>query len=161
MEGETFYMMSTYTPQVWLEEHCEIKFWEDLEALVHREYHYENNIFLGGDLNGHVGRTSRGYEGSYGVYDLGEGNVEDKSILDFLLAHDFTIANTLFFGVVLSAYCTKEINCVIAGAGYYNTELHVIDGIPQLIFVRSSYTIEVGFYDFFYPFSHFKSLFLN
>ena len=134
---------------------------EDLEALVHREYHYENKIFLGGDLNGHVGRTSRGYEGSYGVYDLGEGNVEDKSILDFLLAHDFTIANTLFFGVVLSAYCTKEINCVIAGAGYYNTELHVIDGIPQLIFVRSSYTIEVGFYDFCYPFSHFKSLFLN
>ena len=121
----------------------------------------ENNIFLGGDLNAHVGRTSRGYEGSCGVYDLGEGSVEGKSILEFLLAHDFTIANTSPFGVVLSAYCTEEINCVSAGAGYYNTELHVIDGIPQLIFVRSSYTIEVGFYDFFYPFSHFKSLFLN
>ncbi|KAL5148154.1 COP9 signalosome complex subunit 6a [Glycine soja] len=88
------------------------------------------------------GRTSRGYEGSCGVYDLGEGSVEGKSILEFLLAHDFTIANTSPFGVVLSAYCTEEINCVSAGAGYYNTELHVIDGIPQLIFVRSSYTIE-------------------
>nr|KYP34423.1 Retrovirus-related Pol polyprotein LINE-1 [Cajanus cajan] len=53
-------------------------------------------IFLGGDLNGHVGGDSRGYEGFHGGHGLGVANREGKTILDFSLAFDLTIVNTCF-----------------------------------------------------------------
>lgn len=53
-----------------------------------------------------------------------------------------------FFVVFLPAYCNEEMSSVLLPfLAIATTELHVIDGIPQLIFVRSSYTIEVGFFD--------------
>ncbi|KAH1262945.1 Phosphoinositide phospholipase C 6 [Glycine max] len=53
-------------------------------------------VFLGGDLNGHVGSVARGFEGVYGGFGLGEMNEEGKSILEFSEALDLSIANTWF-----------------------------------------------------------------
>ncbi|KAL5153310.1 Craniofacial development protein 2 [Glycine soja] len=53
-------------------------------------------VFLGGDLNGHVGSVARGFEGVHGGFGLGEMNGEGKSILEFSEALDLSIANTWF-----------------------------------------------------------------
>jgi len=95
VELDAFNVISAYAPQVGLEEHLKVKFWEELEGLI-QDIPLGEKIFLGGDLNGHVGRVSRGFEGLHGGYGLGEINAEGKSILDFSSAFDLTIANTCF-----------------------------------------------------------------
>ena len=46
-------------------------------------------IFIGGDLNGHVGKTSGGY-------GFRERNAAGEAILEFAMAYDLAIANTYF-----------------------------------------------------------------
>ncbi|KAL5141766.1 Metal tolerance protein 6 [Glycine soja] len=58
--------------------------------------HQGEKVFLGGDLNGHVGSVARGFEGVHGGFGLGEMNGEGKSILEFSEALDLSIANTWF-----------------------------------------------------------------
>ena len=53
-------------------------------------------LFIGGDLNGHVGKTKTGFEGVHGCFGLGDRNQEGKGILDFAVAYDLLVANTLF-----------------------------------------------------------------
>lgn len=48
------------------------------------------------DLNAHVGSASREYEGLHGGYGSRESNAEDKTILDFSSALEFTKANASF-----------------------------------------------------------------
>jgi len=45
--------------------------------------------------------------------------------------------------VIFPACCAESNSVLLLVLAVANSELHVIDGIPQLIFVRSSYTIEV------------------
>ena len=40
-------------------------------------------VVLGGDLNGHVGQKSEGYEGVHGGFGYGVRNVEGEKILEF------------------------------------------------------------------------------
>ena len=54
------------------------------------------NLFIGGDLNGHVGTTNTGFEGVHGGFGLGDRNQEGRDILDFAVAYDLLVANTLF-----------------------------------------------------------------
>ncbi|KAH1232354.1 Craniofacial development protein 2 [Glycine max] len=84
---DTFNVISGYAPQV--------KFWEDLEGLL-QDIPQGEKVFLGGDLNGHVGSVARGFEGVHGGFGLGEMNGEGKSILEFSEALDLSIANTWF-----------------------------------------------------------------
>jgi len=82
VEQDTFNVISAYAPQVGLEEHVKVKFWEKLEGLI-QDIPLGEKVFLGEDLNGHVGSVSKGFEGLHGGYGLGEVNAEGKSILDF------------------------------------------------------------------------------
>ncbi|KAL5153826.1 LINE-1 retrotransposable element ORF2 protein [Glycine soja] len=84
-----------YAPQVGLAEHFKVKFWEDLEGVL-QDIPQGEKVFLGGDLNGHVGSVARGFEGVHGGFGLGEMNGEGKSILEFSEALDLSIANTWF-----------------------------------------------------------------
>ncbi|KAH1229280.1 Craniofacial development protein 2 [Glycine max] len=84
---DTFNVISGYAPQV--------KFWEDLEGVL-QDIPQGEKVFLGGDLNGHVGSVDRGFEGVHGGFGLGEMNGEGKSILEFSEALDLSIANTWF-----------------------------------------------------------------
>ncbi|KAH1250173.1 Craniofacial development protein 2 [Glycine max] len=92
---DTFNVISGYAPQVGLAEHFKVKFWEDLEGVL-QDIPQGEKVFLGGDLNGHVGSVARGFEGVHGGFDLGEMNGEGKSILEFSEALDLSIANTWF-----------------------------------------------------------------
>ncbi|KAH1253965.1 Craniofacial development protein 2 [Glycine max] len=80
---------------VGLAEHFKVKFWEDLEGVL-QDIPQGEKVFLGGDLNGHVGSVDRGFEGVHGGFGLGEMNGEGKSILEFSEALDLSIANTWF-----------------------------------------------------------------
>lgn len=93
VKQDTFNVISTYVLQVTLEVHLKVKFWDDLEGLLQDIPQWEK-LFLGRDLNGHVRSVAKDFEGVHERYDLGEVNVEDKSILEFSLIFDLTIANT-------------------------------------------------------------------
>ncbi|KAH1266214.1 Uncharacterized protein GmHk_01G001757 [Glycine max] len=92
---DTFNVISGYAPQVGLAEHFKVKFWEDLEGVL-QDIPQGEKVFLGGDLNGHVGSVDRGFEGVHGGFGLGEMNGEGKSILEFSEALDLSIVNTWF-----------------------------------------------------------------
>jgi hypothetical protein len=52
-------------------------------------------LFIGGDLNGHVGSTRVGFDGVHGDFGYGSRNQEGEGILNFALAYDLFITNTL------------------------------------------------------------------
>jgi hypothetical protein len=53
-------------------------------------------LFIGGDLNGHACSTRVGFNGVHGGFEYGSRNQEGEGILNFALAYDLIIANTLF-----------------------------------------------------------------
>jgi hypothetical protein len=57
-------------------------------------------LFIGGDLNGHVGSTRVGFEGVHDGFKYGSRNQEEEGILNFALAYDLIVANTLFRKIV-------------------------------------------------------------
>jgi hypothetical protein len=52
-------------------------------------------LFLGGDLNGHVGSTRVGFDVVHGGFGYGSRNQEGEGVLNFALAYDLIVANTL------------------------------------------------------------------
>jgi hypothetical protein len=53
-------------------------------------------LFIGGDLNGHVGSTRVGFDGVHESFGYWSRNQEGEGILNFALAYDLFIANILF-----------------------------------------------------------------
>jgi len=88
-------VVSAYAPQVGLDMSAKRHFWEDLEDVV-RSVPSDEKLFIGGDLNGHVGTTNIGFEGVHGGFGYGDRNQEGKDILDFAVAYDLLVANTFF-----------------------------------------------------------------
>ena len=84
-------VISAYAPQVGLDESAKRQLWEDLDGLI-RAVPSSEKLFIGGDLNGHVGTTSAGFEVVYGGFGYQEG----EEVLDFAVAFDLMIANTFF-----------------------------------------------------------------
>jgi hypothetical protein len=55
-----------------------------------------SKFFIGGDLNGHVSTTRKGFERVHGNFRYGEQNQEGEEILNFTVVYDLTAANTFF-----------------------------------------------------------------
>jgi hypothetical protein len=53
-------------------------------------------LFIGGDLNGHVGSTRVGFDGVHGDFWYESRNQEGEGILNFALAYDLIVVNALF-----------------------------------------------------------------
>jgi hypothetical protein len=53
-------------------------------------------LFIGGDLNGHVGSTRICFDRVHGGFGYGSRNQEGEGILNFALVYDLIVANTLF-----------------------------------------------------------------
>jgi hypothetical protein len=53
-------------------------------------------LFIGGDLNGHVGSTRVGFDGVHGGFGYESKNQEGDGILNFALAYDLIVTNTVF-----------------------------------------------------------------
>jgi hypothetical protein len=57
-----FNVISAYAPQIGLNESVKMQFWEELNALV-SSVPISEKLFIGGDLNEHVGSTRVGFDG--------------------------------------------------------------------------------------------------
>jgi hypothetical protein len=90
-----FNVISAYAPQIGLNESVKILFWEELDALVSSVFISEK-LFIGGDLNGHVGSTRVYFDVVYEGFRYGSRNQEGKGIFNFALAYNLIIANILF-----------------------------------------------------------------
>jgi len=53
-------------------------------------------VVLAGDMNGHVGSNSVGYDGTHGGYGFGDRNADGSRILEFADGLNLVICNTLF-----------------------------------------------------------------
>ena len=91
----TLNVVSAYAPQVGLSETAKREFWEDLDSMV-SSVPISEKLFLGGDLNGHVGATNVGFGRVHGGFGYGSRSQEGEDVLNFVLAYDLLIANTLF-----------------------------------------------------------------
>lgn len=56
----------------------------------------DESIFVGGDLNGHVGKESEGFKGVHGGHGYGKKNMEGEMMLEFSVAMDLVVSNTFF-----------------------------------------------------------------
>jgi hypothetical protein len=53
-------------------------------------------LFIGEDFNGHIGFTRVCFDGVHGGFGYGSINQEGEDILNFVLAYDLSVTNTLF-----------------------------------------------------------------
>jgi hypothetical protein len=90
-----FNVISAYAPQIGINESVKMQLWEELDALV-SSVPISENLFIGGDLNGHVSSTRIGFDGVQGGFGYGSRNQEGEDILNFALAYDLIVTNTLF-----------------------------------------------------------------
>jgi hypothetical protein len=92
-----FNIISAYAPQIGLNESIKRQFWEQLDVLV-SSVSISEKLFIGGDLNRHVGSTRVCFDGVHGGFGYGSRsrNQEGEGILNFALAYDLFVANTLF-----------------------------------------------------------------
>lgn len=95
IENEIWNLTSVYAPQVGCSTEEKDEFWLSFEAFIMtiptNEY-----VFVGGDLNGHVGALSPGNKRWHGGYGYGTANNEGESIIHFAKAHDLVLLNTMF-----------------------------------------------------------------
>ncbi|XP_057529787.1 uncharacterized protein LOC130808326 [Amaranthus tricolor] len=56
----------------------------------------DEKVFLGGDFNGHIGRDAGNYNSVHGGFGLGARNESVENLLEFALAKDLVIANSIF-----------------------------------------------------------------
>ena len=87
--------LCTYAPQSGLSEELKDEFYDSLIDVTSKLGEKEV-VLLGGDLNGHVGEKSDGFEGVHGGNGFGERNREGERILEFCCAMDMIVANTTF-----------------------------------------------------------------
>jgi hypothetical protein len=53
-------------------------------------------LFIGVDINGHVGTVRGGFERVHRGFGYDEQNQEGENILNFAIAYDLMVANTFF-----------------------------------------------------------------
>uniref|UniRef100_A0A8D8WQC9 Craniofacial development protein 2 n=1 Tax=Cacopsylla melanoneura TaxID=428564 RepID=A0A8D8WQC9_9HEMI len=89
-------VLSTYAPQVGCEDEVKDAFWRDVEEEFGR-IPDDERVFLGGDLNGHIGKgNTETTERIRGIWGLESQNEEGERIIDFALGSDMAILNTFF-----------------------------------------------------------------
>jgi exonuclease III len=71
-------VISAYAPQVSLSDDVKRRFCEDLEDMV-RGVPSSEKLFIGGDLNGHVGTCKGGFEKVHGVLDMANRIKREKT----------------------------------------------------------------------------------
>nr|XP_016469019.1 PREDICTED: craniofacial development protein 2-like [Nicotiana tabacum] len=91
----TLNVVSTYVPQMGLDEEVKRCFLDGLDELVYSILPTER-LFIGGNFNGHIGSTDGGYGEGHGGFGFGDRNEGGTSMLDFAKAFELVIANSSF-----------------------------------------------------------------
>jgi hypothetical protein len=113
-----------------------MQFWEELDALVSSVPNSEK-LFIGGNLNGHIGSTRVGFDGVHESFRYGSRNQEGEGILNFALAYNLIVTNTLFRKSVShlvtfsSGQHCSQINFILARREYRRAclDCKVISGV--------------------------------
>jgi hypothetical protein len=95
VEDLVFNVISAYAPQISFNKSVKIQFWEELNILI-SSVSISKKLFIGEDLNEYVDSIRVGFDGVYGGFGYGSRNQEGNDILNFVLAYDLIIVNTLF-----------------------------------------------------------------
>jgi hypothetical protein len=88
-------VISAYAPQIGLSDDVKKRFYEDLEDMIRVEPSSEK-LFIGGDLNGHIGTIRGGFERVHVSFGYDEQNQEREYILNLAIVYDLMVANTFF-----------------------------------------------------------------
>ena len=88
-------LVNVYAPQQGRPEAEKDRFYDQLNAVV-AKIPLSEVLIPCGDWNGHVGRAADGFEEVHGGFGYGEWKDEGGKLLDFAVAHDLVIGNTLF-----------------------------------------------------------------
>ncbi|XP_066920323.1 craniofacial development protein 2-like [Clytia hemisphaerica] len=95
IEKSIIRIFSVYVPQTGLPELQKEKFYNNLltqTALTPEE----EFLLICGDLNGHVGKETAGFDNVHGGNGFGDRNADGIRLLDFCLAANLAITNTFF-----------------------------------------------------------------
>ena len=93
--GSIYHIFSVYAPQAGLPISEKLEFWENLEDIVSR-IPERDGVLIAGDLNGHIGSDSRGFEEVMGRHGYGTIDDDGSRILNFCKNQNMRITNTLF-----------------------------------------------------------------
>ncbi|XP_046972435.1 uncharacterized protein LOC124539180 [Vanessa cardui] len=114
VDGVTLNLISVYAPQSGCEESVKEKFWEDFDCLL-MDLQDSEEVYVGGDYNGHVGKESDGYEGVHGGLGFGNRNADGEALLQAACAFDLAITNTWFK--------KKEEHLITYKSGHHATQI--------------------------------------
>ena len=92
---EILNVISVYASQTGCAEEEKDDFWRQLDQEI-INIPNEEPLLIGGDLNGHVGRSNQDLERVYGGWTLGDRNQNGERIMDFAVAFDMAVVNTFF-----------------------------------------------------------------
>ena len=95
LEKSIIRIFSVYAPQTGLLEAEKDKFYIDLLAQT-AIIPAEEFLLICGDLNGHVGKGTDGFDNVHGGNGFGDRNADGVRLLDFCLAANLSITNTFF-----------------------------------------------------------------
>ncbi|XP_066982188.1 uncharacterized protein [Macrobrachium rosenbergii] len=91
LDGKIVNIVSAFAPKV----RCD----EDEKVAVDRqlsEIPAEERLIIGGDMNGHIGRTREGIERVHGGWGVGERNDEEERVVDCAVSFYLAVVNTWF-----------------------------------------------------------------
>ncbi|XP_047261243.1 uncharacterized protein LOC124894717 [Capsicum annuum] len=86
--------MYDYAPQAGLDEDKK-HFWKDLDKIV-RGMQLTTKLFIGGDVQGHIGSTKRDYDDVHGGFGFGDMNESRATLLEFVRGFGLVVANSSF-----------------------------------------------------------------
>jgi hypothetical protein len=95
VEDLIFNVISACASQMCLNDSVKRQFWEEFDVLVSSVTIFEK-LFIGGDLNEHLGSIRVGFDGVHEGFGYRSRNQEGEDILNFVLSYDLIVANTLF-----------------------------------------------------------------
>ncbi|XP_047028785.1 craniofacial development protein 2-like [Helicoverpa zea] len=88
-------VISVYAPQIGCDDRVKEQFWTDFDAVM-MNVPTNEQVFVGGDFNGHVGRMRGNYERVHGGWGFGCQNDEGEALLQAATAFDLAVVNTWF-----------------------------------------------------------------
>ncbi|CAO2841463.1 unnamed protein product [Amaranthus hypochondriacus] len=92
---EVMSIISAYSPQVGLDEEIRREFWDQLGDLLDTIL-ADEKVFIGGNFNGHIGKEAVNYNAVHGGFGYGVRNESGETLLEFALAKELVIANSIF-----------------------------------------------------------------
>ena len=90
-----FALVCVYASQVGLSEDVKSQFYEQLQSLIATVPSSEV-LFVCSDWNGHIGSQRDGYMEVHGGHAIGQRNDEGERILEFAVANDLVVGNSVF-----------------------------------------------------------------